>query len=428
MKLALINKSDSTGGAAVVTRRLLDALTAEGHDARLFTVEKLTDNPRVIPVAPAWKAKMPFYAERLDVALANGFDRSTLFRIDPASRGLDLASVPEIREADAILLNWTNQGMLSLGGLERLARSGKPIVQTMHDMWPFTGICHHAGECTHFTQHCGDCPLLERHSKPHDLSHRVWKKKMEIYDRFPNISFVAVSNWLADKARESSLLRNRRLSVIPNAFPISGPLGRTGVRPYIPPSHLSPRTSLTLLFGAARLDDPIKGLPVLLQALAILRDKRPELNLRLLTFGSMKNPDAFDSCPVPVTHLGTIHGEENVAKAYAQADITVSASQFETLPGTLVEAQAYGCLPVAFDRGGQSDIIDHGVTGWLAPRPDDGPLAAEALADALSQAADVALDPVRLAETRRTMADSVKTRFSPHAVASAYLREVRGEK
>ena len=44
-KILIINKSDSTGGAAVVSRRLMEALRAEGADARMLVVEKLTDSP-----------------------------------------------------------------------------------------------------------------------------------------------------------------------------------------------------------------------------------------------------------------------------------------------------------------------------------------------------------------------------------------------
>ena len=40
--------------------------------------------------------------------------------------------------------------MLSLKNIEKILASGKPVVWTMHDMWPCTGICHHARECTRY--------------------------------------------------------------------------------------------------------------------------------------------------------------------------------------------------------------------------------------------------------------------------------------
>ena len=68
-KILIINKSDSTGGAAVVSRRLMEALRAEGADARMLVVEKLTDSPFVEVAAPPEKEMIPFLAERLKISL-----------------------------------------------------------------------------------------------------------------------------------------------------------------------------------------------------------------------------------------------------------------------------------------------------------------------------------------------------------------------
>lgn len=161
-KILIINKSDSTGGAAVVSRRLMEALRAEGADARMLVVEKLTDSPFVEVAAPPEKEMIPFLAERLKIFLANGLSRKTLFKIDTASDGLPLWEHPLVKGADLVLLNWVNQGMLSLRGVRRILEMGKPVAWTMHDMWCMTGVCHHAAECRGFEKECGCCPLLGR--------------------------------------------------------------------------------------------------------------------------------------------------------------------------------------------------------------------------------------------------------------------------
>ncbi|MDE5880820.1 MAG: glycosyl transferase, partial [Muribaculaceae bacterium] len=155
MKIVIINKSDSTGGAAVVSHRLMEALRGIGVDARMLVVEKLTDSPYVELAASSRVVRKSFLAERLKIFIANGLNRSTLFKIDTASDGLPLWNHPLVRDADAVLLNWINQGMLSLQGVEKILRLGKPVVWTMHDMWCMTGVCHHAGECSHYLKECG---------------------------------------------------------------------------------------------------------------------------------------------------------------------------------------------------------------------------------------------------------------------------------
>ena len=99
------------------------------------------------------------------------------------------------------------------------------------------------------------------------MSSKTWKRKKMLYARAV-IRFVAVSSWLAGKAADSALLRDRMVEVIPNPFPIhEGASGRRERKPGDP---------VRIIFGAARLDDPIKGLPVLKMALRKLKDHHPE--------------------------------------------------------------------------------------------------------------------------------------------------------
>ncbi|MDE6794440.1 MAG: glycosyltransferase [Muribaculaceae bacterium] len=414
MKIVIINKSDSTGGAAVVSRRLMEALRGIGVDARMLVVEKLTDSPYVELAASPRTVRKSFLAERLKIFIANGFNRSTLFKIDTASDGLPLWNHPLVKDADAVLLNWVNQGMLSLQGVEKILQLGKPVVWTMHDMWCMTGVCHHAGECDRYLKECGDCPLLEKMGGENDISHKTWRRKHNLGNLTEKIKYVAVSNWLAEKAKKSSLLNRQSVTVIPNAFHI--------------PDNLKPKVDLkkrlTILFGAARLDDPIKNLPALIEMTRVLKTGYPELTsrLELVTFGNVKNPAALEGIAIPHRHLGMVKGEEAVRQVYENADILVSSSSYETLPGTLVEAQAYGCIPVSFNQGGQSDIVDHLSTGYIAEYSSDITESGHRLAEGISWAVNVLDDPANRVEILHKMRESVTARFSPEAIAKAYLR------
>jgi glycosyltransferase involved in cell wall biosynthesis len=407
MKVAIINKSDTTGGAAVVSYRLMEALRQAGVDARMIVTEKLSDSPYVSLAASATAMKIPFLAERLKIYLANGLNRDDLFKIDTASDGIALHNHPWVREADVVALNWVNQGMISLKGVRKLAEIGKPIVWTMHDMWCMTGICHHAGTCVGFTERCGNCRLLGSRASSTDLSKRISELKTALYRDIP-IRFVAVSRWLEKRARESHLLRNANLRVIPNPFPLSDTI----------PSNRHRDDKFRIIFGAARLDDSIKGLPILVRATQIIRDRwEDKANLpELITFGTVRDHHQLDDIAIPHTHLGTIRGEEKIREIYSGGSAVVSTSHFETLPGTLVEGQAYGCVPVAFDRGGQRDIVTHRLTGYLAEYSPDIDIAAEHIAEGLIWAATQQSE-----EMRKRMRRSVDEHFSYTAVANAYI-------
>lgn len=408
MKVTLINKSDSTGGAAMVSMRLLEALREAGVEARMLVAENLHDSPFVERCASPVQIKRTFLLERLKIFRALGYQRENLFKIDTASDGLPLWRHPYVKEADVVCLNWVNQGLLSLSGIRKLQTLGKPIVWTMHDMWNMTGICHHAGECTNFQRECGDCPLLGVRAGSKDLSHSVWLKKRPI-EETGKITFVAVSNWLAARARESSLLATAPLEVIPNAFPI-GKFDDSG-RPASPPRKVR------IIMGAARLDDPIKGLPILVEATKILASRRREgREYELIVYGGMKNPDALAEVAIPLRQLGRLSSHEELRQAYREADIVVSTSLYETLPGTLVEGQAFGCIPVSFDRGGQGDIIEHRQTGYLARYSANLAEAGTAIADGIERVAEM-IGP----EIRERMYRSVAERFSSETIAQRYI-------
>lgn len=404
MKVTIINKSDFTGGAAMVSMRLLEALRNAGIDARMLVTEKLTDSPYVSIASSSKKIKSAFLLERLKIFASLGFKRKNLFKVDTASHGLPLWKHPWVVNADVICLNWINQGMLSLPGIEKISRLGKPIIWTMHDMWCLTGICHHADTCTHFTQECGNCFLLGNKTNAKDLSHRVWKHKADLNKIVP-IHYVAVSNWLRQKAIESSLLKDAAISVIPNAFPLDSE---------IKDHHHRNNDKITIVMGAARLDDPIKGLPILIKATEIIASSGK--NFELVTYGNIKSPQAFDNIAIPHRHLGLLTTQEALRNTYYNADIVVSASLYETLPGTLVEGQAYGCIPVSFNRGGQTDIIEHLKSGYIAEFSTDIYTAANNLAMGILWASDK-----QTTEMRQQMRQSVYANFSSQAIAKRYI-------
>lgn len=414
MKIVIINKSDRTGGAAMVSFRLMKAFRDAGIDARMLVVEKLTDSPYVEVAATPSAIRLPFLWERLKIFVANGFNRGSLFKIDTASDGLPLWLHPLVKDADAILINWVNQGMLSLYGVGKLLALGKPVAWTMHDMWCMTGVCHHAGRCRGFERDCHDCLLLGRNALRKSLAKRIWRGKKNLYSMGEGIKFIAVSRWLKEKGEMSSLLADQSVSVIPNAF-MPGENVERGER--------MSGDKVRIGFGAARLDDPVKGFPVLIGMTRYIASVYPELasRLELVTFGGIRNVGLFDGITLPHRHLGMVRGEEPLRKVYENTDIIVSSSSYETLPGTLVEAQAYGCIPVSFNQGGQRDIIDHLSTGYIAGYSEDPEEASRQLGDGVVWAMRQIEDLEESCKIRERMRASVESRFSPAKVVGDYL-------
>lgn len=396
MKVVILNTSDAKGGAAVAARRLMHALVSAGVDARMLVADRYTDDERVSVAGTSEQRRMAFLRERLCIFLRNGLSRRQLFKVSTARYGVDVLSHPWLQQADIVCLNWINQGLMSLTDIARLSAMGKRVVWTMHDMWSCTGICHHAYDCTAYEHECGNCPYLRFHRKS-DLSSSIWRRKRALYDKM-DIRFVAVSQWLADCCRRSSLLADSRLSVIPNAIPIDreASVERQGKE-----------TKKIVTMGAARLDDPVKGFELLIDASEkIAASGRRDIELWL--FGGLRNTALLDQLKIPYRWTGPIR-QDKVAELLRHSDAVVSSSHFETSGNTLVEGLANGCMAVSFDHGGQSDIIKHRRNGYLAVYPDTADLA-----NGIIWALDHPTDRVLLR-------DDVANRFSEASVAKAYI-------
>lgn len=407
-KIVLVNHSDTLGGAAVVTFRLLQALRNEGLDVKMIVYTKTGDNRNVDVVSTRFVRGLSFLLERVDIMFANGFNRDDLFKVSTGKFAVNIHRHPWVKEADIVCLNWINQGLMSLDGIRRLHRMGKKIVWTLHDMWSVTGICHHAYECEYNNDGCGNCMFLAGGGNPEDLSHRMWMKKKQLYSDVP-IHFVPVSHWLEERARRSSLMDHADITTIPNAFPVEK--FHTAPLRHISEIDIYQKPNV-LLFGAARIDDPIKGLDYTIDALNYIFDNYPEVATQsvILFFGDIRDSSRLDRLRFSHKHLGRISDFRILRHMYATAKVVISTSLYETLPGTLIEGQASGALPVTFGRGGQEDIIEHLKTGYIA-RYKDPVSVAEGIMWAISNTTI----------SREELHENVRSKFAAPVVARRYI-------
>ena len=407
MKVLIVSTSDGSGGASVAALRLAEALNNNGVEARMLVRERLTDKPFVVKMGGKWRQKWNFLWERMRIFASNLFSRKNLFTVSIANTGQDITHTKAFREADVVHLHWTNQGMLSIQNIRKIIVSGKPLVWTMHDMWPLTAICHYAHECRRFTDSCGRCPFL-RFPHDGDLSQKVFRKKQAVL-RDASVQFVAVSSWLRDEARQSTLLGGRDIRVVPNVLSLSRfrLFPRDDAR-----RSLGIKSRYVVMFGAGRIDNPIKGFGFLCDALRSLVGSRKILrdDICLLLIGGIKNRDVLQDVPIPYIYNGYVDGDDALSMMYSAANCVVSSSLYETFGQTLIEALACGCLPVTFDNSGQTDIVRHKENGFLARWKDP-----ESLAEGILWAAkDSNIH-------RESLRQEVLCKYSEQVVAQQYI-------
>lgn len=362
MRVLIINTTERIGGAAIAANRLMEALKDNGIKAKMLVRNKQTDQVTVVPLKKSWRRIWQFTWERIVIWAANGFKRENLFAVDIANMGTDITSLPEFRQADVIHLHWINQGMLSLGDIRRIIDSGKPVVWTMHDMWPFTGICHYSGSCEKYTGECHNCELLIKSHK-HDLSSRVYRKKEKLYAG-ANITFVACSHWLEAMAKKSSLLSGQTILSIPNA--INTNLFRPRAKKFAREKLNLPLDKKLLLFSSMKITDKRKGIEYLIEACKLLSRDYPECSkIGVVVMG--KHSDQYDALfPFPTYKIDYVSNEKELVNIYNAVDLYVTPSLQDNLPNTIVEAMACGIPCVGFNVGGIPQMIDHLHNGYVA--------------------------------------------------------------
>ena len=392
MRVLIVNTSERAGGAAMAANRLMEALNNHGVKARMLVRDKQTDNLNVVGLRDKWWQQWCFLWERFVIWLHLRFSRTHLFEIDIANAGTDITKLPEFKEADVIHLHWVNQGMLSLSGIRKILKSGKPVVWTMHDIWPATAICHYARNCRNYRTACGHCPLLSNGERNNDLASRVWRRKEQLLSG-QSISYVACSKWLCGEARLSALLRGQKVVSIPNAI---------DTRIYCPADRQQSRQSVGLptdrqliLFVSQRVTDQRKGMDFLIEAVCLMADRFPELkqHVGIAVLGGHSD-ELTGRLPLPVFPLGYVSDERQIVNIYRSADVFVTPSLEDNLPNTIMEAMACGVPCVGFKVGGIPEEIDHQKNGYVAAYRDAEDLARgihwvlqEADYEALSKAA-----------------------------------------
>jgi sugar transferase (PEP-CTERM/EpsH1 system associated) len=187
----------------------------------------------------------------------------------------------------------------------------------------------------------------------------------------------AVSRDLAEEVVRDWGLPPERVARIPNGVDLDsfdGPPPSGELRREL---GLAPDDRVVMNTGGFRT---IKDHPTLLRAFAIVRREDPAVRLLLVGTGSPEAPRAgLDRLAEDlgiadaVRFAGVRH---DVPRVLRICDVYVNSSRFEGMSNTILEAMAAGKPVVATDVGGNPELVQEGVTGYLVPAGEEAPMAA----------------------------------------------------
>lgn len=403
MKVILLNHSDINGGAARAAYRIHRALRRAGVDSRMWVASATLDDWTVQgPTTKLGKGLAKLRPAVVSSVVKLVFKTGNTIIHSPAIVPSGRVAALNDSDADVVHLHWVQGEMLSIAEIGRLR---KPVVWTLHDMWAFCGAEHLSEEFRWREGYCKD--NRPGYESGFDLNRWTWERKRKHWQRPMHI--VTPSHWLAQCVRESALMRDWPVSVIPNPIDTDRwrPLDRTSARELLG----LPKDVPLLLFGAIGGGrDPHKGFDLLQAALQHLRGEIPDLEL--VIFGQLCPKDPPD-LGFPIHYTGHLHDDLSLRVLHSAADVMVVPSRQEAFGQTASEAHACGTPVVAFDNTGLSDIVVHQQTGYLAKAFD-----VEDLARGIKW---VLGGEERRAELGRAARERAQRLFSYDRVAALYL-------
>jgi glycosyltransferase involved in cell wall biosynthesis len=212
-------------------------------------------------------------------------------------------------------------------------------------------------------------------TQANDLSHWLWRQKRKAYGRISkSLQVVCPSNWMAGVARSAPLLEGVPVAVIPN--PISPqtfrPIDKQTARRLLG----LPEKGHLLLMGAAATHDRRKGFDLLDAALQTYAAQPGAEPLGLVTLGTRNSAAAAKTSGLTSWNIGFLQDEVSLCALYNAVDVVALPSREENLSNMLAEALCCGIPCLAFAIGGNGDLVQHQVNGYLARPGDSSEMAA----------------------------------------------------
>lgn len=377
------------GGAALCCLRLHESLIKQGVESKVLFKKKTTDIPGVYRYKENFKeGLLRSFSKCLRILGLKITERNKVFFLSkkmnkaytlPVS-GCDISRSEFANWADVIHLHWIDDYVDQPTFFKKIT---KPVVWTLHDENMFCGIAHYTKD------------IIQ--GNPIEIKYSELKSK--IYQDSSNLSIVFLSEYMKSVFGQHPYLKGKRQFIINNAVDTSKFLPQR--KEFVRRKYRIADNKTVVLFIANDINDPRKGLDVLIRALKEINNK----DWLVLAIGNNKKINENLELVRPV---GLIESVSELNNLICCGNFFAMPSYQEAFPQSPMEAMACGLPVVAFPVSGTKELINN----------NNGVVCEDFTKDSLKAGILKLLSRQYDANTiRQDMID----RFSPEMIARKYI-------
>lgn len=357
MKIIHISTSNQGGGASRAVTRIHKSLKSVKCNSIIWVNDKKGDDYDVISRKKPIHKLISLIKIFVSKSLVSLLKTSNSILHSPQIFSSSWVKLINESNADLIHLHWFQHEMLSISDISKIK---KPIVWTLHDMWPFCGAEHISYDNRWKEGYKKNNRPIDESG--FDLNRWVWKRKKK-YWKNP-VQLIATSRWMEETVSESFLMKNWPVETIPNPLDLNiwKPMDQFQARD----CFNLPKNVPLILFGAiAGTSEFHKGYDLLESAIKFISSSSKLKDAHLVVFGQSE-PQSASKLKIPIIYLGHLNDDQSLRAAYSSCNLLVVPSRIESFAQTASEAQACGVPVVAFNVTGLKTTVLHKITGYLA--------------------------------------------------------------
>ncbi len=346
MKILHITFSDK-GGAGIGAARLHKALIRKNIKSKIFYYNQYLEKDNYLKIINfnliSWKAKLLLKKLIIKLTTKRLTKESVSFNL---LNNLDITRLKIYKDADVIHLHWIGNEMMSI---KEISLIKKPIVWTLHDMWPFCGVEHFSYQKRHLKQY--KFSSRDKKEKGLDYDNFFWRLKNKYLGQ-KKINFISPSEWIEKNFIKSKTFNNYNIIKLPYLLDLNK--WRNKIK------KVSGK-KIILLFNATSSVDYRKGFKFLFKAINKYLDKD-----KFILYVVGERPKLFNKIEIEKKYFGKIDSETKLKKIFSSSNIFILPSIAESFGQVFIEAGSMGLPCVCFKNTGATEIIKHKKNGYAA--------------------------------------------------------------